>query len=332
MKTVSLLLALLGLALLTGLAVWLGAGGVMRAVLSAGFGGFALLVIWQVGTDIVLALAWRIACPRPLLDIGAASLLLARMVRDAGMTCLPFSQIGGILIGMRATGSGRGRVPWPVAVAANIVDLTTEILGQIAFVLLGLLFLLDRKPDSDLAGPVALGMLLAIFAAGGFIWAQRGAGGLARRLSRFTSGRMLDTVETLQDRIGEFYDRPGRVAIACIVQLLGWILSAVWVWIAYRLLGARLSLGGALAIEGVASGLLSVSFLVPAALGVQEAAYVALGSVFGLDPHLSFGLSLLRRGRDLVIGAPVLLLWQWIELRRVRGREGKGAALDPLGP
>ena len=322
MKTASLLLALLGLALLTGFTVWLGAGAVLRAVLSVGYGGFAGLVAWQLLTDGVLALAWRSACPRPLLDIGLGRLLLARMAREGGMTCLPFSQLGGILIGIRATSAGFGGEPvaWPLACAANAVDLTTELLGQIGFVLLGLLFLLDRKPDSDLAGPVGLGMLLAIAAVAGFVWLQHGAGGLGRtvgrRLGRFVSGAVLDQVESLQGHLGAFYARPGRIAGACLLQLLAWLLGAAWVWLAYRLLGARLGLGEAIAIEGVASGLLSVSFLVPAALGVQEAAYVALGGAFGLDPHLSFGLSLLRRGRDLVIGTPTLLFWQWREARR----------------
>ena len=95
-KTASLLLAILGLALLTGFVVWLGAASVLRAMLSVGFGGFALLVLWQLLSDGVLAVSWRIACPRALLDLGLARLLLARMVREGGITCLPFSQIGGI--------------------------------------------------------------------------------------------------------------------------------------------------------------------------------------------------------------------------------------------
>nr|WP_321984634.1 lysylphosphatidylglycerol synthase domain-containing protein [uncultured Lichenicoccus sp.] len=327
MKTASILLALVGIGLMTGVALWLGAGSVFRATLSVGFGGFALLVGWQLLCDGVLALAWRTSCPRSLLDIGLGRLLLARMVREGAMTCLPFSQVGGILIGMRATGFGR-RVPWPLAVGANVVDLTTEVIGQIAFVLLGLLFLVDRRPDTDLAGPLVLGMLLAVAAIAGFIWAQRGAGGRFRRLARGMRDRvaggaafrrsLLAGIDDLQSDLDAFYARPGRIAGACLIHLAGWLGSAAWVWMAYRLLGAPVQIGTALAIEGAASGVMAVSFLVPGALGVQEAAYVALGSLFGLDPHLSFGLSLLRRARDLAIGAPILLLWQWVELVRLR--------------
>ncbi len=325
MKTVSILLAVLGLVLITGFTAWLGAGAVLHAMLSAGWPGFAALVAAQLATDLVLACAWRIACPGLRLGL----LYRARLVREAAATCLPFSQVGGILIGVRATcaaATARGRaIFWPEAAAANVVDITTEVLGQILFVLLGLLFLLDRHPDSSLAGPVTLGMALMGGAVAAFIWVQRRAAGVFRRVTGLLghhvagqwSGAMRSGIDTLQGRLNRLYERPGRIAAASLVHLLAWLAGAAWVWLAYRLLGAPIRIGEAVAIEGVASGILSVSFLVPAALGVQEAAYVALGGLFGLDPHLSFGLSLLRRGRDLAIGIPVLLVWQATEIRRL---------------
>ena len=314
-----------GLVLITGITAWLGAGAVLHAMLSVGWPGFAALVAAQLVTDLVLACAWRLACPE--LELGR--LYRARLVREAATTCLPFSQVGGILIAVRATcaaSTAHGRaVLWPEAAAANVVDLTTEVLGQILFVLLGLLFLLDRHPDSSLAGPVALGMALMAAAMAGFIWVQRSASGVFRRVTGLLghpvagrwSGAMRSGIDTVQERLNRLYQRPGRIAAASLVHLLAWLAGAGWVWLAYRLLGAPIRIGEAVAIEGVASGVLSVSFLVPAALGVQEAAYVALGGLFGLDPHLSFGLSLLRRARDLAIGIPVLLVWQATEIRRL---------------
>ncbi len=330
MKTVSILLAVLGLVLITAFTGWLGAGAVLKALLSVGLGGFAALVAAQLATDLVLAGAWSLACP----GIGFLRLLAARLVREGATTCLPFSQLGGILIAIRATcfpaTRRRGAVGWPEASAANVVDVTVEVSGQILFVLLGLLFLLDRRPDSSLAGPVTLGMALMAAAMAAFVWMQRGASGLFRRgvagLGRHVAGQwqgawqgaLQNGIDTLQDRLDRFYSRPGRLAGACLLHLSAWTAGAGWVWLGYRLLGAPVGFGEAMAIEGVASGVLSVSFLVPAALGVQEAAYVALGSLFGLDPHLSFGLSLLRRGRDLALGVPSLLAWQAAELRRLR--------------
>ncbi len=326
MKTVSILLAAIGLVLMTGFVGWLGAGAVLKAMLSVGLGGFAALVAAQLATDVLLAGAWTVACP----GIGLARLFRARLVREGATTCLPFSQLGGILIAMRATcfpaTRRRQAIAWPEASAANVIDVTTEVVGQILFVLLGLLFLLDHHSDSSIVGPVALGMALMAAAMVAFIWAQRSASGLfrlgVRGLGRHVAGQwqaaLEDGIDSLQERLNRFYERPVRLAVACLIHLLAWIAGAGWVWLAYRLLGAPIEFGEAIAIEGVASGVLSVSFLVPAALGVQEAAYVTLGSLFGLDPHLSFGLSLLRRGRDLTIGIPALLLWQAAEIRRLR--------------
>ena len=142
--------------------------------------------------------------------------------------------------------------------------------------------------------------------------------GLGSQVAGQWQGAVQGGIDTLQARLNRFYQRPVRLVAASLIHLCAWIAGAGWVWLAYRLLGAPIGFGEALAIEGVASGVLSVSFLVPAALGVQEAAYVALGSLFGIDPHLSLGLSLLRRGRDLAIGVPALLVWQLVELRRLR--------------
>jgi len=33
---------------------------------------------------------------------------------------------------------------------------------------------------------------------------------------------------------------------------------------------------------------------------------------------VSIGVSLVRRGRDIVVGVPILLLWQFIEMRHLR--------------
>jgi hypothetical protein len=54
---------------------------------------------------------------------------------------------------------------------------------------------------------------------------------------------------------------------------------------------------------------------------VQEAGYAGLGSIFGVPPELSLGVSLVRRARDLAVGIPVLLIWQALEARRLRGVE-----------
>jgi hypothetical protein len=48
---------------------------------------------------------------------------------------------------------------------------------------------------------------------------------------------------------------------------------------------------------------------------VQEGAYILIGAGFGVTPEMALALSLLKRGRDLVIGVPALGAWQLAESR-----------------
>jgi hypothetical protein len=50
---------------------------------------------------------------------------------------------------------------------------------------------------------------------------------------------------------------------------------------------------------------------------VQEGGYVLICSLFGVAPAEALALSLIRRVREIALGAPGLVLWQWAELRRV---------------
>jgi hypothetical protein len=42
---------------------------------------------------------------------------------------------------------------------------------------------------------------------------------------------------------------------------------------------------------------------------------------------LSLGVSLVRRARDIVIGVPILLVWQFVEMRRLRAAEQMNAKI-----
>jgi hypothetical protein len=44
---------------------------------------------------------------------------------------------------------------------------------------------------------------------------------------------------------------------------------------------------------------------------------VLLGSALGIAPEFALALSLLKRGRELILGTAALLLWHWIESRRM---------------
>ncbi|WP_246091430.1 lysylphosphatidylglycerol synthase domain-containing protein [Swingsia samuiensis] len=324
-KSLPIILAVLGLTLFTFIAAKAGIHPVGNALKKVGFSGFLLLIIIQLILDLGLGLAWKAAVPQ----LSFFRLTSARIVRDAATACLPFSQLGGMLIGVRATISGQSPhdiygkpITWPEAIAANLVDITTEVLGQIAFIGLALICLIGYRGSSAFIIPLILGMLFLIVGSVGFIWTQKNGGSLLRKTSSFLGHHiaadwqkiMTNNSELFQERLENLWDRPDRIALGALTHLFCWIGSAFVTWVSFLLLGAHISFLAALAIEGVVCGIMSAGFLVPGALGVQEIGYVTLGMVFGIDAQVSLSISLLRRGRDIFIGIPVLLIWQFVEI------------------
>jgi putative membrane protein len=325
LKGLSILLGVLGLSLATALIGWFGFGRVVHAVLSAGPFGFAEVCAWQMVLFAILGLAWFVLLP-PSRAWRLRVVIWGRMVRDAAGGLLPFSLVGGFVLGARAiTLHG---VTWPAAAASTVVDLTTEFLAQSGLVLIGVVILAARTPGSTMILPVALGAVVALIAGVAFIWFQRGAVGPLARISRMLLTRVgqhgsADSVarqgDAVQDMLATIYAQPGRVAAGTALHLLGWFGTGVASWISFTLLGAHIDFATALGIEALLHAVLATAFLVPGYAGVQEAAYASVGALFGQPATLSLGVSLLRRARDIALGVPILLVWQMLELRCRRG-------------
>lgn len=316
MKHLSVLLALAGVGLVLLLFAWFDTGAVWAAMASIGWGGFAVLLAWQGALFVLLGLAWSAV----LTGVNFPLLVWGRMVRDAATTCLPFSPVGGYVIGARAlTLHG---VAWPTAAAGTVVDVTAEIAAQLIFALLGVGVLVLVRPGSPLAGPLGIGAGVAFLLLLGGVWQRRRVG----RVLRGLGSRLLGDWFGASGAIGRLdaalvgLFAPGRLAIGMTVHLAGWMATGVGTWLALRLLGADVDLVHVLALEALLDALLAIAFVVPAAAGVQEAGYVGFGAVFGVPPELSLGVSLLRRGKDLVWGVPILAAWQWWEMRQVGRR------------
>ena len=316
MKKLSLLLALVGLALGTLLIGWFGAGGVFAAALALGWRGFFWLIACQLGILALLGLAWRTLLPAslPLIYIWG------RMVRDAAGNCLPFSQMGGFIFGARAItlhGVSARR-----AVASTLVDVTIEFLAQLAFASVGLVILILRVPDSTLVWPLALGLAVAVIGGAVFIALQQGVGPIFRAIGeRISAGwlrQQTARIGALEGELSGIYQRIPRLALAGLLHFLGWICAGLTTWLALHFLGAAIDVASAVAAEAILQVGLNFAVLVPGYLGVQEAVLAALGALFGIAPEVTLAFSLIRRARDLAIGVPVLLLWQVFEARRVR--------------
>jgi len=249
----------------------------------------------------------------------------ARAVRDAAGELLPFSPVGGVVAGARAA-CERG-VPPVRAFATSVADITTELIAQIGFTCLGLALLVARLGGGGghegLARALTAGLVPAAGAAAALILLQRRGAGLAVRLTeRFLPAAAARTAE-IADALGEIWRRPARYGAAVVLHLGAWAASATGVWLALAVSGAGLPLGSILAIEALVAAARSVGFAAPLGLGVQEASYALVGPLFGLSPEMALAISLLRRGRDVVIGLPVLLGWQGLEGLRLMTRSAE---------
>lgn len=314
MRRVSILLALLGVAGAAALVLRFDAAEVFRAILNVGWEGAVILLVWQGMLYLLLGLAWRSVQP----GIRTRVLIWGRMVRDAATTCLPFSPVGGYVIGARAvTLLGAA---WTTAAAGTVVDVTAELSAQLLFALFGLVFLAVTHPASSLAVPVAIGLAAAMAILLIAVGCRGRIGEIAQGLGHRLFGdavRSQGGFERLREEMARLYSEPARLLLGTALHLSGWFATGIGTWISLRLLGHPADLVGVLALEALLDAAIAAAFVVPGAAGVQEAGYVGLGAAFGVPPDIALGVSLLRRAREIGWGLPILGLWQLQEVRRL---------------
>ena len=317
MRPIGIAAFLAGAAIVVFLIVRSGLPVLLDALSALGVAG--LLIIACVHLPVVALLGtawWTIArgAERPRLP----RFIWARAVRDAAAEALPFSQVGGYLIGARALVLSGASASW--AGMSTLLDLALEFLGKIPYVLAGLMFLAIFKPNhvgvSVVAGAAICGVAIA------FVLQARPDGWPARITARVLdrwprlAGMRAKAVAVLQEMIS----RRKAVLTGILLHLVCWAVGAAETWLIFRLMHRPIALAPALVIDSLVGAIRAVLFFVPGALGIQEGGYVLLCGLFGLPPGAALALSLARRARDLLIAAPVLLSWQWREGRTLPGR------------
>jgi glycosyltransferase 2 family protein len=319
MSRIAILAMATGLIGAVALIVWFDAGAVGAAIGGLGWLGFLTLCVAHAPVVALLGLAWSV-CLEPAATTSPLSMIWPRVLRDAGAEVLPFSEIGGMVIGARA--ALLAGVSGAEAAASTLVDLTTEALAQVAFIALGLLALEHIRPGAAIIRPALLGLVVCVTFAGliAFLlhrtrWLSWLATGVATRwLTAF--GEVDKTLIVLARSL----ERPGSLFASLALHLIAWLGVALEAWLALRLIGAPISLEGAVAMESLLFASRSLAFFMPNALGVQEGVYALLAPLVGLTPADALALSLIKRARDLVIGAPALLIWQRTEAARAWSR------------
>jgi putative membrane protein len=211
------------------------------------------------------------------------------------------------------------RVPQPVAIGSIVTDVTTEMLAQIAFTTAGVAILTTSTPHDSLtfsiAGAAAFGVVTIVLGCAAFCAFQRYGGTLTTKLISRLFPNAVPITESVANCIAEIYRRPADVGLSVLFHCGGWLASALSTWIALLLMGLDAHVRPVVAIESLVCAVRSMAFLVPNGLGVQEAAYAAIAPLFGIGAEIGLAISVLKRARDIAVGLPILLLWQWSEGR-----------------
>jgi glycosyltransferase 2 family protein len=291
-----------GVAVAAAATIYVGTGAVVHALEGLHVTGLVAIALVHLPIGILMGLAWWLACgvepPAP-----PSRFIWGRFVRDAAAEVLPFSQLGGFVLGVRALGRGRSVVAR--GAVSMSVDLVIELTAKLPYVAAGLAVLLALAPGSALARPLGIALMITTVAVAIPLIAR---GRLRATLTAVAHavGRRWPALRPVEGELQPGFDQSlahgGRLFAGLALHLCCWFLGAVETWIAFHLLGAQPSLLQALAIDSTVAGLRTFAFMVPAAAGVQEASYLLGASIFGISPALAIAASFARRARDLTLG------------------------------
>jgi putative membrane protein len=294
--------------LFTALLLSVGAGAVLRAMRALGWHGFALTIGAHLVPITLTGLAWGLLAQRGQGKPGC--FIWGRLIRDSAGEALPFSQLGGFVLGARAaTLCG---VPGLFAAASTVVDVTVELAARLPYMVLGLLVLAWLRPGSNILLPMLVAAVLIAAMLVLFIAIQGHAAALVDRIGQRLVTHWASN-GALQASIRSIRGRRRALGAAFLIHVLAWTVSGLEVTMTLWLIGHWRGIGAGIAIDCLVSVFRSISFMIPNAIGVQEGAYVFACSLFGLGPDVALALSLLRRGRDVAIAIPALLGWQALE-------------------
>ncbi len=315
MKISVLIAGLAGL----GLAVWLLASYGVERILDllghAGWFGIAAVIAFHLLQVLSSGAAWRTVGGPIIRQPSLFGFCVLRWIREGVNNLLPVAQIGGEFVAARLM--QRRGVPLAPAIAGTVADLTVEMVTQIAFTLLGLGLLLHSVGGGGIASSVTGFVVVATLVAAGFVGAQwfglaHGVEALLMRVGRALGWAGTAQVEGLHQALLACYRNPRRLLLAMLWHGISWLLGGVEVCLALHVLGQDSSLATGMVIESLGQALKAAGFAVPGALGIQEGGYIVICQAFKLSPELAIALSLVKRLREVVLGIPALIAWQYL--------------------
>jgi len=306
----------LGLVLAVVIIAYQGFGAVAQAFAAVGF-GLAVVVVLRAVELSGAGLGWWIVFPAAA-RCPLYACVWVRFIREAINALLPVAQVGGEIAGARVmTFFG---IAGELAGATVLVDILMQAFTLLLFIFVGIGVLATVVADRALVGSLVAGTAIMGLALAGFFAAQRfGGAKLFDRLLMALAAKLgwsaLANRASLHDNLVRIYAHLPRLAAAMLVHLGVWFVGVLEVLVALRLMGFPVGYGEALVIESVGQAVRAAGFLMPGALGIQEAGFIAVCGLYGIPAAEALALSLVKRVPDITLGLPFLFVWHAHETR-----------------
>lgn len=263
---------------------------------------------------------------------GFATILWASAVASAVNELLPAFSVGGNLLKARHVVQ-RG-IPGTQATAVGIVDISLHAISALAWSLIGLSTLSTVADDAELFRASLLGSLLLVLVILLFVGAQLFASEwiatlLQRRFNARGWDRLADGAGHTRHCLLGIWRRRTTCLGSVLSRMTGRALMVPEILFIGWLTGVDIALWQAMTVTGLVILVKTASFMIPARIGVQEGAFLAVGALLGLQTELMFTIALTVRVRETLPQIPVLVIWWLTEARRLTAAQAPVAENPP---
>ena len=276
-------------------------------VSKVGFGILVLVGIYFIAFAID-SISWQVAIRGvPLNGLWAYRIWKLRMVGESFNAVIPAGGMGGepvkamLLKKHYGIGYREGTASLILARTINLIALVIFLVGGFA-----LMIAAGSLPGAYEivagVGLLVLGLAVALF----FVVQRFGVTSLTGAwIGGWRFGArvkdVLHHIRDMDDRLVHFYTGTrGRFAGALLLAFVNWLLGAVEIYYTLLFLGHPISWADAWIIEAVAQMVRTGAFFIPAAIGVQEGAFLLIcGAITGSAP-LGVAVSVIRRIREII--------------------------------
>jgi len=284
--------------------------------------GWALLLVLLFEPLLWLshAGAWQLLFPRQQ-RARFADVYYASASASAINNLLPVFAIGGDLL--KARHLVRCGVRGSAVTAAGMVDLSLHAVSALGWSLTGLTMLAQITSDRELllasiSGSILLAVLILAFIAVQLLASQRLAEGLQRRFSQRGWNVLASDTGKAQQGLLQLWRQPGTLLHSVLLRMAGRALMVPEIMFVSWLLDTDIGATEAAMITGLVILVKTVSFAVPARIGVQEGAFLAAGKLLAIAAEPMFAIAIAIRLRETLASLPVVLHWYLQEWRHPR--------------